>query len=285
MIDETCRMAENRLTLVLNAAEGALQIGLADHERRLLYACVIDAPSRGAEVLTPALESAFSLIGASVRDVARVAVVKGPGSFTGIRLAATTAAGLARAVGARQAGLDYMHCLARECLPFLKPAPPGTQLWILVRARRDLVYARPLVCDKDGETPLRALADLAVLPVASGGTSGHILDTALLHKAPRILLAGSGARENRDALLTSLGGAADLRLTFLSTVTPRPDTLLDAAFEASYGHADIEPLYVRPSDAEANLPQIAGRLGLNPGKAAEELHRLTHTQPGDDQES
>lgn len=267
------------LTLVLSAAEGAMQMALAEAEGRLIFGSFIDAPSRGVEILTPALESAFSMMGREVHEISRIAVVRGPGSFTGIRLTATTAAGLARAVSARQAGLDYMDCIARQCLPFLSAAPSDAQLWILVRARRDLVYIQAFRHTKGEDIPFRALTDLDVLPVTTGEATERILSTATMLKTSRILLAGSGARENRDSLIMGLGGGQSWRTTFLDVIAPWPDTLLQAANEAQYGDADIDPLYVRGADAETNLPDIAHTLGLDPEAAVATLHRLTHAKP------
>ncbi|SBW01415.1 putative Glycoprotease family protein [uncultured delta proteobacterium] len=276
-------LPDKSLTLVMDAAEGRLQVGLAGADGRFLFGSVVDAPSRGVEILTHTLESVFTLLDRDIADIARIAVVRGPGSFTGLRLTAATAAGLARAVSARQAGLDYMHCIARQCMPFLGATTPDAQLWVLVRARRDLVYAQAFVQEKWDEVPFHALTDLAVLPVSSGEAAAHIAETATMHKASRVLLAGSGAKENRDLLIPGLSGAESPRLTFLDVTAPWPDTLLAAALGADYGDADIEPLYVRVSDAETNLPHIARRLGLDPDDAVRRLHKLTHSQP--DQEA
>lgn len=275
------------LALSLNAAEGTLEIGIADASGLLLFGCVIEAPSRGAEILTPALEAAFSLIGRKVSELDRIAVVRGPGSFTGIRLTAATAAGLARATGAAQAGIDYMDSLARESAPSLKTHAPDSLLWVLVRARRNLVYAKAYANDPDGTIPIRAVTELAVLPVLSGEAAAHILATASAHNASHVLLAGSGAAENRDALLAGLSMPAGLPggpcggpgATVLDIPMPSPHTLARMAREADYFSTDVEPLYVRSSDAETNLPRIAGRLGLDPDDAVRKLHELTHALP------
>lgn len=271
------------LTLVMNAAEGLLQIGLADARGKLLFASSQDAPSRGVEILIPSLESVLRMLERDVAAIERVAVVRGPGGFTGLRLTAVTAAALARAVGARQAGLDYMHCLATQCLPVCRAVSsddkPAMQLWVLVRARRDLAYVQGFVRDNREDEPFRPLTDLAVLPVSSGEVAGRILETAGPHGASRLLLAGSGAKENRDLLAPALSAAGIVRPTFLDITTPWPETLLAVARDAVYDNADIDPLYVRVSDAEANLPQIAHRLGHDPGEAVRLLHTLTHTNP------
>lgn len=267
------------LTLALSAAEGVLEIGIAGADGRMLFGSLVDAPSRGVEILAPAIESAFSLIGRDIAETERVAVVRGPGGFTGIRLATTTAAGLARATGALQAGLDYMDCLARQCLPRLSAAAANAQLWILVRARRDLVYAKSYVYDKEEDRPFSALTPLAVLPVSSGEVAGRIAATASLHKASRVFLAGSGVGKNSGAFAQDLSTVADLHATFLDVTLPLPETLLRMAGECAYSTEDIKPLYVRASDAETNLPRIAERLGLDPDEAVRKLHELTHVLP------
>lgn len=281
------------LALSLNAAEGTLEIGIADEAGLLLFGAAIAAPSRGAEILTPALEAAFALIGRSVTELDRIAVVRGPGSFTGIRLTAATAAGLARATGALQAGIDYMDSLARESASHLKPHASDAQLWVLVRARRDLVYAKAYTCAPEEAVPIRALTELAVLPVASGEAAAHILETVSARKASHVFLAGSGAAENRDALLSGLATPAGLPggacggpdATVLDIPMPSPQTLVRMAREADYSAADIEPLYVRSSDAETNLPRIASRLGLDPDAAVQKLHELTHALPEEEGEA
>lgn len=272
------------LTLVLGAAEGNLQIGIAGEDGRMLFGHVMEAASRGAEILAPALESAFVQIGRDIRDIARIAVVRGPGSFTGLRLTAATSAGLARTIRAKQAGLDNMRCLALECLPQLRAAPEAAQIWILMRARRDLVYLQGFKLEKGSTTSLRPLGELSVMPVSSGDTARYILSTATLCDASAILFAGSGLEENRDALAAGFasGGASAMRISFLEITAPRPDTLLLAARDADYGDADIEPLYARVSDAEANLPAIAARLGLDPKDAVHKLHKLTRALPQED---
>ena len=267
------------LTLVLDAAEGPLQLAIADAKGNPLFASTINAPSRGVEVLTFMLESALTLLEKKATDITRIAATRGPGGFTGIRLTASTAAGLARAVSARQAGLDYMKCIARQCEPFLKTSPARTLLWVLTRARRDLVYAQAFIHDQENSPPVRAVTELAVLAVSSGETAMHLMEAAKRYNASHFLLAGSGAHENRGILELGLAEKYNFQATFLDILAPQPTMLLRAASEAEYTDADIEPLYIRASDAEANLPQIAARLGLNPDNAVKQLHALTHTTP------
>lgn len=268
-----------RLTLALNAAEGVLQVVLADMAGRAVYSMQVDAASRGVEIMTPAIASALSLLGKTPRDITRVAAVNGPGSFTGLRLATVTAAGLARTSGAAQAGISYMELVARQCLPLAGLSQDDAHVWAIVRARRDLVYMQAFARGlKDPASP-RAVTGLDTLTVSDGAAARHILDTAILHKCGRVLLGGSGAKDNRDGFVASLAVPGAPRMTMLPVVFPHPETLLEAALKADFGPEDIEPLYVRASDAEENLPQIAAKLGLDPDKAVETLNALTRSRP------
>lgn len=267
------------LTLALCAAESALLLAIGDADGRLAHGQWITAPSRGAEVLTPAIASSLSLLEKSPEDIRRVAVVRGPGSFTGLRLTAATAAGLARTVGAVQAGIDYMDLLARECLPHLPPGGGTSLLWIVVRARRDLVYMQAFVRDGSMAARPRSVTALTTERIAPGDAVRHILDIALMHTPERMFLAGSGLHDNRDAFVAGLAVPGAPRVTLLETAAPMPNTLFTAALDAAYGEADIDPVYVRAADAEENLPHIAQRLGLDPDEAATRLRELTQATP------
>ena len=88
------------LTLSLNTAAKHVQFVLS-RDGVMLCAQTWLTRNDGTELLATALDHACRRLGCAARDIERVACVAGPGSFTGIRLALSTAAGLARANGAR----------------------------------------------------------------------------------------------------------------------------------------------------------------------------------------
>ncbi|MDR1686910.1 MAG: tRNA (adenosine(37)-N6)-threonylcarbamoyltransferase complex dimerization subunit type 1 TsaB [Desulfovibrio sp.] len=101
--------------LVLNTAEGLLQVAIAAMSAGVPHLEAYSerrAESRGAELLAPLILEVSARAGIAPASLRGTAAVRGPGGFTGLRLAAATAAGLARAAGTLTAGLEYLPLLA-----------------------------------------------------------------------------------------------------------------------------------------------------------------------------
>ena len=118
--------------LILNAAEKGLHLIVARLEAGKDGSAAVplcsqwwSAPSQGAELLIPALEQALRALHLTPNALSRIACVRGPGGFTGLRLTLVTAAGLARSVGAAQTGLDYLPLLAAQAAALLSGLMPG----------------------------------------------------------------------------------------------------------------------------------------------------------------
>jgi tRNA threonylcarbamoyladenosine biosynthesis protein TsaB len=251
------------LTLVLSAAEGLLQIVLAAETGRVLCAQDWDAPVRSTEILAPALRQILQGLALSPQHVGRIACVKGPGSFTGIRLTLATAAALSRVVGASMAGLDYMQALALTAGQN-QAYHAGQPLWVLTHARRDMVHWQRFVWQ--GSAP-RALAPVQLASPAEVA--------AQVQQSPvPPVLTGSGLARNAAAF-AGLACPQALAPSF----APSHAALLALAAQAHYGHSDIEPLYVRPCDAVDNLPRMAERQGICPEEAQHTLASLLAVKP------
>ena len=292
--------ADGAITLALNAAESRVQAA-ALRGGETVFAQEWHVPSQGTELLAPALADAFARMRLSLRDVRRIACVQGPGSFTGLRLVLSTAAGMARALGAQQAGLSYTQLLA--CGPLL---PRGAVLWVLTHARRGLVHMQSF--RMPGETVnVAAVSNDAAqpspqpapLPEPLTPVEAATLDAAVARMvaarfddeplaagtaaAPSeengsgmVFLMGSGATRNRAALAPALAALLPgARFVPARFDHPAPALLLPLAAAATYGPDDVQPLYVRPCDAEENLPAMAAARGMDPEQARRELARLT----------
>lgn len=271
------------LTLSLNTAARYVQFVLS---RDGVMLCAQNWLTRNdaAELLAPALEHACRQLGRTARDIERVACVAGPGSFTGIRLALATAAGLTRTNGARQAGLNLMQCVAAGV-----PARPGESIAVFIPARRGWMYRADYVTDADGLPRPRGDIELLPLPGGAGDSDGagelKGQDSREVHGAASApgspsdaspgYLAGEAVSAHRSFFEAAFPGA---RLMPSSHDMPSAAALLaltgtvDWTSDATL--RDVEPLYLRDCDAVDNLDHIARTRGEDPARARAELRRL-----------
>ena len=201
--------------LVDTAADGAV------------LAARIEAMERGhAEALLPMVETVMAEWGLGWDRVGRIAVVTGPGSFTGIRIGIAAARGLALAAGCPAVGISAFDALRESLDP-----DPDEPLAIALDARRGQVFLQ--VFDETGHR--------APLAVDVSNAAAHIPDHVRR-------LAGSGAALVAEAASTrgfSVLADRDIRLDSLAALAALrdPDT------------APATPLYLRPPDAK---PQTVG---------------------------
>ncbi|MDR1947636.1 MAG: tRNA (adenosine(37)-N6)-threonylcarbamoyltransferase complex dimerization subunit type 1 TsaB [Desulfovibrio sp.] len=281
--------------LVLNTAEGLLQAafaGMRDGVPRLEAWAERKAESRGAELLVPLIRETAAKAHITPSALRGIAAVRGPGSFTGLRLAPATAAGLARASGALMAGLDYLPLLALSALlrgaPAEAPRVPR-RIWVLVHARKKLLYAQAFdvkerATAKENVAACLALPDGGIRLLAPEEAATLIGADA---QGPRPELTGSGIRNNLAAFASLIdtlcgpGRAAPALLLPPEYDNPAPEALLLAAASAQWSREDVVPWYFRPPDAEENLAASARALGLDPEAARARLARLRDPLPQD----
>ena len=246
------------LTLILNTAESHIQYALIE-EGALLHSCSFLASKGGVEILAPTLNDAFLRMRRSMDEISRIACVAGPGNFTGLRIGLSTSGALARALGARQAGLDYLQCLAANA-----PARPGEETLVLVKARSGLAFSARFITDADG-VPRKA------------------------HPA-RLIDSRGITRESMGSPAFVVGSGAEIlpfRVPSLRTpldTMPSVSSLMLCAGLIDWDLADcadIPPVYMRDCDAVENLAHISLSLGRDPARARSEFDRLVTQSPGE----
>ena len=258
----------NDILLLLNASEGLLQIGLAENSQITAWR-ECPAAGQGAETLIPALAEMLAENGYARPQISRIACVRGPGSFTGIRLALTTAFGLSRAIvrldgqGPLLAGVDYLPLLTASALAEAPGLPANlVALWVITHARRGQVNAQAFA---PGGAAINE-------PETAGLNEAVARITNLAASRPgSMALLGSGLTRNREEFARALPHAL---LLPESLDHPTPAAMLRLAEQTLYSREPIVPFYLRPCDAEENLPGIAAGLGLDPEEAALALKRL-----------
>lgn len=148
-----------------------------DDSVKLLREALLTGPQRTAQTLAPRLRDLLAAAGWKANQVELVAVVAGPGSFTGLRIGVTTAKTLAYAVGAEVVGVDTLTVLAAQ-------APTdGRPLWTVVDAQRQELFAAKFthvpgpVPETARETHIVSVADWLAGLAAGDLVTGPALQT------------------------------------------------------------------------------------------------------------
>ena len=183
-----------------------------------------------AELLTPMIGEVMAEAPFDYRDIARIVVTTGPGTFTGQRVGIAAARALALATGARIGTLSSLAVMAYTAAHDIPAEVAGKVLAVAVDARRDEIYFQCFA--GPGWTALGAPALLAPS------------DAARMLDGRAAVAVGSGA-ELLVAAARDLGVVALARLPDLE---PDVRHVSDAAVAA--GTERPRPLYLRPPDAK-----------------------------------
>ena len=214
------------LILALDASTPVTTVALA-RDREVI--AELSTTGRGAsETLLPAVHDALDLAGEDLGSVGLVLVGVGPGTFTGIRIAAATARALSAGTGAALAKNSTLAALAAPAL-----SCSGDVLAVL-DARRGQVFARRF----SGAGPTTAIYCVGPQELSAEGGPTLVGDGALRYREDLSKLGRIPPEDSPLHRVTASGhfGSADL-----APVSPE----------------DIVPIYVREPDAEV-------RRDLNP---------------------
>ena len=103
------------------------------------------APRRHAELILPMIDSLLAEAGVARRQLDAVAVGRGPGAFTGVRLAISVAQGLALGLDIPVVPVSSLAALAQDA-----PAGNGATILAVVDARMGEIYAGTFRRGTDG---------------------------------------------------------------------------------------------------------------------------------------
>ena len=228
--------------LAFETATEACSVAVWD-EGRVLERFEI-APRRHAELALPWAEALLAEAGITRSQLDAVAVGRGPGAFTGVRLAIALAQGIALALDRPVVARSTLEVLAMRA-----DAAEGTRVLAAIDARMGEVYAQAFVREADGLRALDAARvcapDAVVLPDDATGWTG----------------VGTGFAAAGNALQTRHAA----RFTRIdATALPRAADLAHLA-AAAYARGEtqaperVEPAYLRDNVALTLVEQAALR--------------------------
>lgn len=202
-----------------------------------------------AQLLAARLTEVAEVLGWPIAEADLIAVVRGPGSFTGLRVGVATAKAIAWAAGARLVGLSGFELVARETarLTGWSEGP----LAIAFDAGRGEVYAATATADRD--LPAGWRIEPAVLrPVAAwiaGLPSGGRVSGPAVERHGALLAAAGLPLAPPEAWFPTASAAAELGLLRAATgETHDPHTLVPEYLRQSYAEE------ARPAPGPGALP-------------------------------
>jgi tRNA threonylcarbamoyladenosine biosynthesis protein TsaB len=191
----------------------------------------LDEARRHARDLAPAVADLLQEVGWKPRDLQAVAVSRGPGSYTGLRVGVMSAKAFAYAVGCAVLAIDTFTSIA------LQSPEDATLVDVIADAQQDKIYIQRFQRHSPQQIPV-AVSALAIRSFADWLANGP---------APRV--SGPGLRLHRTRFHSTI------QLVNESEWEPKVESLLRLALTQwqSGERADLfalEPLYLRPSSAE-----------------------------------
>jgi tRNA threonylcarbamoyladenosine biosynthesis protein TsaB len=220
------------LAIETSGPHGGVGLGLGG---QTLGARALAADRRHTAELLPTIRDLLSEHGRRLADVGVFAFSCGPGSFTGLRVAATIGQMMQSVVGCRVVAVPTLEVIARNALAH--PDRPA-RIVALLDARRGQVYAA--VFERVDDDTLRCVAEAGVHePVA-------LLDAI----APPFWIVGEGVRPYADVCAASRGVVLD-EMHWPPAVEQVLALALRMSAEGRFCRPEqIVPLYLRPPACE-----------------------------------
>lgn len=195
----------------------------------LLSACDLLTDKSSSAMLTTLMNNAVQNVGAQFSDLDAVAVAKGPGSYTGLRVGVSTVKGLCYALEKPFIAINTLEAMALQVIPYFSA---DTLFCPMIDARRMEVYAS--VFNSGGEVimPTEAV-------IMNEGSFESIL------KENKVVFFGDGAAKCKDLLgvhANAIFLEAEIRPSARTVGTLAMKAYTNANFEDI---ASFEPYYLK----------------------------------------
>ena len=231
---------EKRLGLVFDTSNEKVLVGVGEVDEKLAYANLIeevsiDSRRASNQKLLPEIDALFKRNNLDKRNIACVGVGRGPGSFTGVRIALATAKGVCSALKASLFGISTLDAIAENAR--LKGF--AGELLVVADAMRGEVY--PVLYSVGAHSFERKCADAVAKP-------DNFLESWNFDKNVRV--AGDGLVKFADKFKD---GFEILDESFWYPTGESLLSLLGSAASEQTGEPSLVlPVYTRLSDAEEN---------------------------------
>lgn len=195
-----------------------------------------EQPRAAADLVLPMVESVLQEAGLKLADLDGIAYGRGPGAFTGVRIAVGVVQGLAFGAGLKTVGISNLAAVAQQV------AEPGARILICMDARMEQVYWSSFVREQGSDLVTSLLPERVDAPDAV--TDGDYTTLAGTGFKAYASLQSRLATSGRSVHEAALPRAADIAL------------LAEAEFRAGRAKpaTEAEPVYVRDQVAHVKRP-------------------------------
>lgn len=200
------------------------------------YECAVVNKLTHSTNLMPMVEEAFAATGLTLNDMDRLAVVTGPGSFTGVRIGVSTVKGLAHGANKPCVAVDALEAMAMGAGEFNGILCP------IQDARAGQVYGAAFSAGKTRPERLMENTPLKLEEYVQ----------AIQSMGDRFLLMGDGMPVHRARLKELLGDAAVFAPAPLAYLRPASVAYLASLEESTVDYLTLMPMYLRAPNAERN---------------------------------
>ncbi|MDZ7859492.1 MAG: tRNA (adenosine(37)-N6)-threonylcarbamoyltransferase complex dimerization subunit type 1 TsaB [Candidatus Krumholzibacteriota bacterium] len=239
-------MSSTRFIMAIDSShlKGSVAVSRGDE---LLCEILFDASDTHSATLLPAVDVCLRSAHLGVKDIDLFGIVRGPGSFTGLRIGLATIKALAAVKKRPVVSATSLEVLA-AAFPYL-----SREVVPIIDARRGEVYLA--IYSTKGGLPSAILEPVAVRPE-------EIPSLIEENCQGPVIFCGTGIKKYREAIEPKMPPGSSYSVLYGSV--PRASLLIAVTrgrVEVEYEElSELAPLYIRPPDAK--LPDSTD---LNPG--------------------
>ena len=244
--------------LALDTSSTTASVALMDPYIVLAESSITLADLRGggrqthSETLMPMIDRLFKLTGMTLSDIDYITCTCGPGSFTGLRIGAAAAKGLAFAAEKPLIAVPTLDAMAYTVTNL---AMPNTWVIPMMDARRGQAYAafynigEDLLINRTTDYLAEAVPDLLTM------LKGQISERC------RIIFLGDGASTNQDRIMSetwTVGTTATFAPSFhnrsrAACVGAQAINIIKSKYPVPTSESDFSLLYIRKPQAQREL--------------------------------
>ena len=211
-------------------------VALAEPQK-IIYEAESNNGLTHSQSIMPMVDAALQATGLTLADLDRLAVVTGPGSFTGVRIGVSTLKGLAHGADKPCVAVDALEAMAAGAGAFDGVVCP------IQDARAGQVYGAAFTVGEDG-LPRRLMADIPLK------LEDYV--AAIRPLGSRFLFLGDGMPVHRARLKDMLGDAAVFAPPQSAYLRPASAAYLASLSTEEVDYLTLAPMYLRAPSAERN---------------------------------